>query len=1057
MLSNWCRKWNMKINFGIREKTALLVILLVGATAYFTPRFLIKDATKIVEKHELVDLADEAELRGWRLFNEIENLKAKTEQLAEGTILETFAKEAHLEKAAHEEGDRLPAEKWAKYLRVEKLGGGAPELVFSRFDSELPEIWNSLLAGLGAYDEGEVGISRIERINIAGADTAPDWAPVICAGVRVRPDEYLMVMFNLRLTGTSRHLIFLADNANEFLDHPGREHQDFYDKRHKEVFLSAARDFDRRRDERRSRGELPLFQSVSREPDNITKKEDAIPIDPPYAIQEGAVGSKFIDYLKAHSDKRAKTLQAINAQLELRGAQAGELTSPVNLVRILARSENDLEDFRKIIERQLEIDYPELDKKDYRIDWERPVLCGACDININRITLETIEGPREYKLLFTGFRDELVSNLNREMGRLWGKIIFPSIFAGMLAFLVTLFFVRPLRAISKSAQHVTVSGEDSNQLQHKIEEVRRSLPVHKRDEVGHIARSLESLLRQVLKGHERLRQLNADLDGKVREQTKELLEANDELRGLAAAKDEFLASVSHELRQPLNSIFGYIQFLEMSDLDEEQKGDVEKTHLAATYLHRLINDILDYQKIIMGGLALEPADFEAAEFFQNVKDSMKPQAAERGNQFVFEGIEGLGVLHNDRARLQQILINLLSNACKFTGDGTISLNAQREIDPQQGDLITIQVSDTGRGMKPEEMDHLFVKFKKLASKEGNKTGTGLGLVISKGLCELMGGSISCESEFGKGSTFTVVIPACVPDSGEVLVELTDVPAVSATVDRVRTYVPDPGKHPLVLVIDDEVTVCKLMARFLEGHGYEVISAIDAESGLALAKERHPAVITLDVVLPGKDGWEVLSNLKADPDTADIPVIMVTFIEEKKRGYTLGADDYLVKPVDWEDFSRRIQRVLGTGNSVGPVLVVDDDSDTRTLFRRTLELDGLTVVEAKNGEEALARVAETPPSVIVLDLMMPVMDGFEFVEKFRQNPDWREIPVVVVTAKSTDAADRRRLDGHVRDILNKGGSEQGNLLGDILALVHRHAPGATLENGSEGGEADHNPT
>jgi signal transduction histidine kinase/ActR/RegA family two-component response regulator len=502
-----------------------------------------------------------------------------------------------------------------------------------------------------------------------------------------------------------------------------------------------------------------------------------------------------------------------------------------------------------------------------------------------------------------------------------------SLAAGGVAFLTAVFFVRPLRKITKSAQSVTGGspGAESLRLQHQIESVRQSLPVRRHDEVGDIARSLESLLRQVLNGHERLRQLNADLEDRVRDRTLAREEANTELRGLAAAKDACLASVSHELRQPLNSIFGYLQFLEMSDLDSEQSRDVQKVRHAAGYLRRLIDDILDYQKIIMGGLELDPEPLAADEFFAGLADAMRPQAQERGNTLVFVGTDSPGTLHHDRARLQQIFVNLLSNACKFTREGAVKLTARRESDASGRDWLVASVSDTGRGMRPEEKRQLFTRFKKLAAREGNKTGTGLGLVICKGLCELMGGTIECESEFGCGTTFTVRVPARLPDKSEsrasAAAQATPAPAMQPSAASVHG-------HPLVLVIDDDAAVRDLMRRFLEGKGFRVATASDGDEGMAIARAQRPDVITLDVVLPGHDGWEVLTALKSDEATAGIPVMMVTFVEQEDRGYALGAADYLVKPVAWDDLSARLARLTGAQADAAPVLVVDDDAATR---------------------------------------------------------------------------------------------------------------------------------
>jgi len=520
----------------------------------------------------------------------------------------------------------------------------------------------------------------------------------------------------------------------------------------------------------------------------------------------------------------------------------------------------------------------------------------------------------------------------------------------------------------------------------------------------------------------------------VQEQTAELREANEQLRGLASAKDAFLASVSHELRQPLNSIFGFLQFLELSEPTDEQKHDLAKLRSAATYLRRLIDDILDYQKIIMGGVELDPEEIDAAAFLTSLQESMVPQATEKKNKLELRGAERLGTIFNDRARLQQVLTNLVSNACKFTQNGTVTLSASRDTDATGKDWITLDVADSGRGMKPEEMQGLFVRFKKLSAREGNKTGTGLGLVISKGLCELMGGTISCQSEFGQGSTFTVRVPAAVPErAGGTPRRTLERPTSSAAPAPQAVSV---SPQQTVLVIDDDASVRELMTRYLGGKGFRVITAEDAEKGMVLAREQHPTVITLDVVLPGaQTGWDVLSQLKDDPLTASIPVIIVTFLEESRHGFALGAADYVVKPIAWEDLLGSLQKVIRGSASTQPVLVVDDDPDVRELFRRTLAMDGISIIEAANGAEALTQLRQQKPSLILLDLMMPVMDGFEFIAEFNLHPQWRDIPVIVITAKHVTREDRERLASSVRTVLEKSGFTQEDLLSKVLHLVH----------------------
>jgi CheY-like chemotaxis protein len=372
----------------------------------------------------------------------------------------------------------------------------------------------------------------------------------------------------------------------------------------------------------------------------------------------------------------------------------------------------------------------------------------------------------------------------------------------------------------------------------------------------------------------------------------------------------------------------------------------------------------------------------------------------------------------DLTKVRQGLFNLLSNACKFTDRGTISLAVAREVMDGQ-DWMVFSVSDTGIGMTPEQLTRLFEAFSQAeAATTRRYGGTGLGLALSRRLCRMMGGDVTVESESGRGSTFTIRLPA------QVAAVVEEAPAPAAVSDRAA-----PGLGT-VLVIDDDAAVRDLMQRFLAKEGFRVVTASGGEEGLRRARELRPDAITLDVMMPGMDGWAVLSALKADPDVADIPVVMLTIVDDKNLGYALGASDYLTKPIDRE----RLVTVLKQYRRDLPVLVVDDDVEVRQLFRRMLEPEGYTVVEAPNGRAALERLRDVSPSVILLDLMMPEMDGFEFVAEFRRHEAWRAIPIVVVTAKDLSHDDRERLNGHVQKILQKGTHGREQLLAEVRELV-----------------------
>jgi GAF domain-containing protein/CheY-like chemotaxis protein len=505
-------------------------------------------------------------------------------------------------------------------------------------------------------------------------------------------------------------------------------------------------------------------------------------------------------------------------------------------------------------------------------------------------------------------------------------------------------------------------------------------------------------------------------------------EIEDKGRQLEAAdrhKSEFLANMSHELRTPLNAIIGYSEMLQedAADLGAEQfTDDLKKINAAGKHLLELINAVLDLSKIEAGKMDLYLETFEVATLVHDIVAVIQPLAAKNANRLEVHGAESVGTMHADLTKVRQALFNLLSNACKFTEQGAITLDVAREA-LDRAEWLVFRVSDTGIGMSPEQLAKLFEAFTQADAATTRKYGgTGLGLALSRRLCRMMGGDVVAASESGRGSTFTIRLPAIVRDAAAEAAEET--PTTAAPAERVASGV------GTVLVIDDEVAVRDLMQRFLGREGFRVVTAASGEEGLRRARELKPEAITLDVMMPGMDGWAVLSALKSDPATADIPVVMLTIVDDKNLGYALGAADYLTKPIDRE----RLTAVLGKYRRDQPVLVVDDDPEVRSLVRRMLEPAGFTVVEAENGRAALERLREVKPTVILLDLMMPEMDGFAFVSEFRRHDAWRGIPIVVVTAKDLTREDRERLNGYVQKILMKGAHGRDELLADVRELV-----------------------
>jgi signal transduction histidine kinase/CheY-like chemotaxis protein len=517
-------------------------------------------------------------------------------------------------------------------------------------------------------------------------------------------------------------------------------------------------------------------------------------------------------------------------------------------------------------------------------------------------------------------------------------------------------------------------------------------------------------------------------------------------------KSQFLANMSHELRTPLNAIIGVADML----LEDAQAADqqdqvepLERVVRAGRHLLALINDILDLSKIEAGRMELQLEPFAIAPLVQDVATTIRPIATKSGNQVLVDCPADIGTMRADAMRVRQALLNLASNATKFTEQGVVRIAAERR--PRDGaDWIHLAVSDTGIGMTAEQMGRLFEEFTQADSSTTRRYGgTGLGLAISRRFCRMMGGDIAVESAPGRGSTFTITLPA--------EVSVADASGAPRPERAVRPASPAARITPtssVVLVIDDDPTVRELMERFLVKEGFAVITAADGVEGLRRAREARPAAITLDVLMPDLDGWAVLAALKSDPALAEIPVILVSVVDEQSRGYSLGAADYLVKPVDRERLNEALRRLCGRRRE-GRLLVVEDDVTTREIVRQAMEREGWAVTEAENGRVALARLAEARPDAIVLDLLMPEMDGFEFLGELRRDDAWRDVPVLVLTAMDLNEADRRRLSGEVERIFRKDAGDREQLLREISRLLSACVEGRPDREAS-GDDGDEDP-
>ena len=522
------------------------------------------------------------------------------------------------------------------------------------------------------------------------------------------------------------------------------------------------------------------------------------------------------------------------------------------------------------------------------------------------------------------------------------------------------------------------------------------------------------------------------------EMVDQLAAARDAAMKATETKSQFLANMSHELRTPLNAIIGITEMLEEDALDLGQEDFItplQRISRAGKHLLNLINDVLDLSKIEAGKMELHTESFELNTVIGDVVNMVTELAHSNNNQIEQTIPEDIGSMTADVTRVRQVVFNLLSNACKFTADGIIrvTVHQRRAIT----DEVEIEISDSGIGMSQVQLEKLFKEFSQAdASTTRKYGGTGLGLAISQRICRMMGGEITVQSKPGEGSTFTVRLPRRLNDeSGQIA------SGNNLSNQKPLTPLSTNGKARArqlnrALIVDDDPDARDTLATFFEKEGFEVSTASNGEEGLARAQALCPAVITLDVMMPGLDGWNMLRQLKADPALAPIPVLMISVLDEKNKGFSLGAADYLTKPIDRARLTALLRQYRV---AAGEVLVVEDDPDTRQMMRRMLTAEGWQVREADNGRTALERVAEHSPDVILLDLIMPEMDGFEFLTALRSQPNAANIRVVAVTAAELNAEERQILSQGVESIILKNASEREVFLGEIRHFITTNLP------------------
>jgi CheY-like chemotaxis protein len=500
--------------------------------------------------------------------------------------------------------------------------------------------------------------------------------------------------------------------------------------------------------------------------------------------------------------------------------------------------------------------------------------------------------------------------------------------------------------------------------------------------------------------------------------------------------------MSHELRTPLNAIIGYSEILieDANDRgDEMSLGDLQKIKGAGKHLLGIINDILDLSKIEAGRMDVYLEQVFLPRLIDEVRTIVEPLMGKNNNTLVVECPSDIGSLRTDLTKLKQSLINLLSNAAKFTKQGEVRLTlAKRPAEDGGPARFTFAISDSGIGMSEEQLGRLFQAFTQAdSSTTRHFGGTGLGLTITRHFCTMLGGTVEVTSKLGEGSTFTITLPDQVARAA---------PAPSQSV-RKSTAGQSGDSAMTILVVDDDPDVHDLLAATLSREGYNVVFAHDGVEALEKMRQSPPDLVTLDVMMPKMDGWSLLGIMKSDAALHHIPVIMLTIVDDRNLGYSLGASEFMTKPIDRARLLAVIEQFSESeGDHV--VLVVDDDPDIRSVVRRTVEGAGLKAAEAPHGRAALNWLRENPPpALVLLDLMMAEVDGFEFLQQMRQEPKWTDVPVIVLTAKTLTEEERVFLAERTMLILSKSAQPIGSLGRALATIAERGARASvTLQEG-----------
>ncbi|MFQ5900150.1 MAG: response regulator [Thermodesulfobacteriota bacterium] len=543
------------------------------------------------------------------------------------------------------------------------------------------------------------------------------------------------------------------------------------------------------------------------------------------------------------------------------------------------------------------------------------------------------------------------------------------------------------------------------------------------------------------------------LEDRVKERTGELEKTNrqladsyEKIKEVDRIKSEFLSNMSHELRTPLNSIIGFSRVI-LKGIDgqitDAQKKDMNVIYNSGQHLLTLINDVLDLSKIEAGKMELVLEDIDIRKLITRVVSTFDVILKEKGLKITINTETGISSTKADRTRIRQVLLNIINNAIKFTSKGTITINTRRinkediltiERNPysycpkrspiEDGNMIMISIKDTGEGIKYEDMPKIFETFHQIDSSSTRKEGgTGLGMSITHKIVEMHGGEIWVESIAGVGSTFHFILPF----KEHIVVENEDYSA------DVQSVPPVDGYKGLVAVIEDEIEAINLYKRILTKEGYNVVGIHTPERAVTEIISLKPDIIILDILMPKKDGWEIIQELKSNQTTKHIPVIFCTILSDKKLGMSLGATEYLIKPVSDDDLLRALTALNGT---VKNIVVIDDDPKSVELIGRFLNSYGYKSIPAYGGKEGLAAIRKYMPELVIVDLMMPEVDGFCVINELKNDPATKNIPIIVLSAKDITTEDRERLNGHVEKLLKKGLSTEEELMNNVIETLKK---------------------